>query len=203
MSQSQAPPTSFGGLSGGASSFTPRASKAIKISRPDGTPVDFKKEAAAVVSTKPASSAPSNGFAVLETPVDGQAEAPKKKTPALPIFVRLESEDQKKARLEEEARKERIRKEEEREEIERRERRERLARDEEERKAKEKEAADLVRLELEEQKARMEETVRQERIQKEEEDEREEMERIERRELLAREEEERKVKEEEAAENVS
>lgn len=148
---SQPPPqASFGGLSVGASSFTPRTSKAIKISRPDGTAVDLKKEAAAVIPPKPTPSAPSSGLVTPETPsLDGQiAEPPKKKTPALPIFVRLESEDQKKARLEEEARRERIRKEEEREDIERKERKERLAKEQEERKVKEKDAAERVSMRL-------------------------------------------------------
>jgi len=116
VARNQAPPqTPFGGLSIGASSFTPapRASKAIKISRPDGTALDFKKEAAALVAPKPTPSSSSSGPATPETPLnEGQlAEPTKKKTPALPIFVRLESEDQKKARIEDEARRERIRKE--------------------------------------------------------------------------------------------
>lgn len=144
--QNQGPPqTPFGGLFGGASSFTPRTTKAIKISRPDGTTVDLKKEAVAV-APKPTPSASSSGLATPETPInDGQlGEPPKKKVPTLPVIVRLESEDQKKARLEEEARKERIRKEEEKEDIERKERKERSAREEEERKNREKEAAEMV-----------------------------------------------------------
>ena len=139
--QNQAPQNLYGGLSGGASSFTPRTSKAIKISRPDGTAVDLKKEAAAVVVTKPTPSASPSGLATPAT----DAHVVEKKVPDLPIFVRLESEDQRKARLEEEARNERIRKEEENEEIERKERRERLAREDAERKVGEREKAEKVR----------------------------------------------------------
>ena len=133
----------LGGLSVGASAFTPRATKAIKISRPDGTAFDLKQAAAAAGTAKPVSPSVTATPEISggETPV---AEPIKKKLPTLPVIVRLESEDQKKARLEEEARKERIRKEEEAEDKERKERKERIAREEEQRKVKAKEAADQV-----------------------------------------------------------
>ena len=103
--------------------------------------LDLKKEAAAGVVTKPTLSASTSG---IGTP-DAEGQIAEKKVPELPTFVRLESEDQRKARLEEEARNERIRKEEEKEEIERKERRERLAREDGERKVAEMEKAEKVR----------------------------------------------------------
>lgn len=121
---------SLANLSVGAATFTPRASKALKITRPDGTEVDFKSVAAAA---KAPATPSSSGIA---TPEPAEGEPPKKKMPTLPVIVRIESEDQKKQRLEEEQRQARIKKEEEREEEERKERKERLAREEKEREAK-------------------------------------------------------------------
>ncbi|WVQ80835.1 hypothetical protein IAT38_002942 [Cryptococcus sp. DSM 104549] len=139
-------------LSGSASSFTPRrATAAIKFSRPDGTAVDIK-EAAKAAGTKGSFAAGSAGALTPETTGTGeaaaaspaaQAEAPKKKIPSLPVVVRMESEDQRKARLAEEAEKERIREIERKEEEERKARQERKAKEEEERKEREaKEAAE-------------------------------------------------------------
>ncbi|WWD17169.1 hypothetical protein CI109_101607 [Kwoniella shandongensis] len=135
--QSTAPSTpGFPQLSGGAPTFTPRRPTTIKISRPDGTAVDIKEAAKAAV--KPTlSSAPSSGAATPELPSEVAPEAPKKKLPTLPVIVRIESEEQKKKRLAEDADRERIRKIEEKEEQERKERQERKAKEEEERKTKE------------------------------------------------------------------
>ncbi|WVW84052.1 hypothetical protein I302_106080 [Kwoniella bestiolae CBS 10118] len=125
-------------LSGAAVAFTPRRSTAaIKISRPDGSALDLKAEAAAKAKTSPV---PSSGAGTPELGSEAAApqpaEAPKKKL-ALPIVVRIESEEQKKIRLAEEADKEKLRLTEEREEKERQERKEKKAKEEEERKAKE------------------------------------------------------------------
>ncbi|KAK8864522.1 hypothetical protein IAR55_001772 [Kwoniella newhampshirensis] len=135
--QSTAPSTpGFPQLSGGAPTFTPRRPATIKISRPDGTAFDIKEVAKAAV--KPTlSSAPSSGAATPELPSETPAEVPKKKLPTLPVIVRIESEDQKKKRLAEEAERERIKKIEEQEEQERKERQERKVKEEEERKIKE------------------------------------------------------------------
>ncbi|KAK4690002.1 GPI-anchor transamidase subunit U, partial [Tremellales sp. Uapishka_1] len=120
-------------LSAGAIAFTPRkATSAIKISRPDGTALNLK-EAAAAAGTK-GSPLPARVNTPEAAPIE--VEAPKKKMPTLPVVVRIESEDQKKIREEEERRKERIRKEEEMEEKERKERKERVAKEEEEKKVK-------------------------------------------------------------------
>ena len=131
--QSQPGAPGYGGLSGGASSFTPRAAKTIRFARPDGTAVDIKEAAAAVkgpvTSPAPSTTKPAEPAAPVETPAP--TEPPKKKVPSLPVMVRLESEEQKKARLAEEEQSARIRKEEEREAQERKERKERLAREEE------------------------------------------------------------------------
>ncbi|KAK6909957.1 hypothetical protein I203_103983 [Kwoniella mangroviensis CBS 8507] len=121
-------------LSGSAPTFTPRrTTAAIKISRPDGSALDLKAEAAVKAKTSPA---PSSGAGTPELGSEPQQEAPKKKL-ALPVVVRIESEEQKKLRLAEEAAKEKIRLTEEKEEKERQERREKKAKEEEERKAKE------------------------------------------------------------------
>ncbi|WWC89214.1 uncharacterized protein L201_004132 [Kwoniella dendrophila CBS 6074] len=116
-------------LSGSAPTFTPRRSAAIKISRPDGSALDLK---AAAIKLP----APSSGAGTPELPSEPQAEPVKKKV-ALPVIVRIESEDQKKARLAEEADKEKLKQTEEREEKERQERKVKKAKEEEERKAKE------------------------------------------------------------------
>ncbi|WRT66489.1 uncharacterized protein IL334_003448 [Kwoniella shivajii] len=122
-------------LSGSAPTFTPRRSNAINFKRPDGSAFDIKEVAKA--SVKPTSPVPSSGPATPEIPSEGsQQEAPKKKL-ALPVVVRIESEEQKKARLAEDANKEKRRSEEEKEEKERQERKEKKAKEEEERKAKE------------------------------------------------------------------
>ncbi|WVR06939.1 hypothetical protein IAU60_003975 [Kwoniella sp. DSM 27419] len=121
-------------LSTTAPTFTPRRSAAIKISRPDGTAMDLKDVVKANV--KSGSSAPSSGAGTPELPSEAQVEAPKKK-PTLPVIVRIESEDQKKKRLAEEADRERIKQTEAQEEKERQERKERKAKEEQERKAKE------------------------------------------------------------------
>lgn len=132
------------GLSAGAMSFTPRAKSAIKFSRPDGTTVDIAEAAAAAKG--PTSSATS-GAATPETTVE---EPPKKKLPALPVIVRLESEEQKKTRLAEDEKRRKIQEQEEKEEQERKERVERRAKEERERKAKEEaEAKELEAKELE------------------------------------------------------
>ncbi|ORY32813.1 hypothetical protein BCR39DRAFT_521719 [Naematelia encephala] len=117
-------------MSGGAASFTPRAKSTIKISRPDGTEVDLKKEAAAV---KPPS-VPSSGVATPEP-----SAAPAKPAFSLPVVVKIQSEEQKREEAERAAQAERIKKEEELEEKERRERKARQAKEEEDRKAKEEE----------------------------------------------------------------
>ena len=137
--QAQAPAAPFGGgsLSGGASTFTPRASKVIRFARPDGTAVDIKEAAAAVKIPTPVIPAATTPELKQEEAPPTRPEPPKKKLPSLPVVVRLESEEQKKARLVEEAQHARFKQEEEREERERKERKERSARQEEEAKAKE------------------------------------------------------------------
>ncbi|OCF38389.1 translation initiation factor 4G [Kwoniella heveanensis CBS 569] len=132
-------------LSIGAPTFTPRRSAAVKISRPDGTALDLKD--VAKVGGKPSPSAPSSGAGTPELPSEAPQEASKKKAISLPVVVRIESEEAKKARLSEEADKERIKKIEAQEEKERQERKERKAKEEEERKAKE--AADKEKAEAE------------------------------------------------------
>ncbi|WWC70114.1 uncharacterized protein I206_104061 [Kwoniella pini CBS 10737] len=136
-------------LSGSAATFTPRkTTAAIKISRPDGSAVDLKdiQEASKVAKVSP--TPPSAG--TPEIPAEAPApEAPKKK-PALPVIVRIESEDQKKARLAEEAAKEKLKLMEEQEEKERQERKEKKAKEEEEKKVKEAaEKAEKEKLEAE------------------------------------------------------
>lgn len=106
------PPTNSAFLSGSAASFTPRATKAIKFTRPDGTTVDLKQAAA---QAKGPTSEP--------TPPDST----KKKVMSLPVVVRLESETQRVARLEEEAQQAKIRDIEAKEEEERKERKARQA----------------------------------------------------------------------------
>ncbi|ORX35774.1 hypothetical protein BD324DRAFT_581987 [Kockovaella imperatae] len=124
----QGQPPSFTGLSGGASTFTPRATgKAIRLTRPDGTAIDVKEAAAAAKG--PAASVPTAEKAP-ETAASPQP--PKKKLPTMPIIVRPESEEPNKALLEEDQRALRIKREEEIEAQERKERKERLAREAEE-----------------------------------------------------------------------
>ena len=110
-------------LSGSAASFTPR--KPIKFSRPDGTPLDLKSAAAAIkVPTTPGSSG-------VVTP-EIKEDPPKKKLPTMPVMVRMETESQRMARLEEEAQAARIKEVEAKEEEERKERKARQAREQEE-----------------------------------------------------------------------
>nr|ODN97506.1 translation initiation factor 4G [Cryptococcus depauperatus CBS 7855] len=111
-------------LSGGAPSFTPRgASKTIKLSREDGREVDLQTIAKAV---KPGPGATGDG--VPDKPVTN-VETLKKKT-GLPVVVRLESEESKKARLAEEERQAKIKATEEKEASERKERSEKKAKEE-------------------------------------------------------------------------
>ncbi|KAL7421895.1 hypothetical protein Q5752_003667 [Cryptotrichosporon argae] len=121
-------------LNPAASAFsTPRARTALKISRPDGTQLDLS-QAATAASVKTPGSAPASGAATPETPAE---EPPKKKVPALPIVVRMESEDAKAKRLAEEAQKQKIKEQEDKEEQERKERQAaRKAKEEAEQKAK-------------------------------------------------------------------
>jgi translation initiation factor 4G len=116
-------------LSAGAMAFTPRPKQTIKISRPDGTQLNLAEAAAAA---KAPSSVSSSGVATPDAD-----EAPKKKIPALPVIVRLESEEQKKTRLAEEEKRKKMREEEAKEEQERKERLERRAKEDQERQAKE------------------------------------------------------------------
>jgi len=85
----------------------------------------------------------------------------------LPVVVRLESEEQKKARIQEEERKARIKKEEEREEAERKERKERKAREEEQRKAKEAEDAEAAERQRVKEEAEKEAKAQAEKLEKE------------------------------------
>lgn len=142
---SQPPSASFAsqfGLSGGAQSFTPRKSAAIQIRRPDGSVFDPKEAS----SSSPAAKG-TNGMSTPEEPAAKPEPVVKKKGP-FPVMVRIESEEAKKARLEEEATKERCRIEEERYEAEKKERKERQAREAEEKRlaaeAKAKEDAEKV-----------------------------------------------------------
>ena len=91
--------------------------------------MDIKEAAAAVKGPTPVSS----GVATPE-PASLESEVPKKKVPALPVMVRLESEEQRQARVKEEKEQARIREQEEQEEQERQERKERLMREEAQRK---------------------------------------------------------------------
>jgi translation initiation factor 4G len=120
------------GLSAGAAAFTPRAKSTIKISRPDGTSVNLAEEAAAAKGPTPSST---SGIATPEQSAE-EPPKPQKKVPGLPVVVRLESEDQKRHRLEEEARITKMKEQEKREEAERKERQERRAKEEAESKAK-------------------------------------------------------------------
>lgn len=149
------------GLSPGAAAFTPRPKQMIKIARPDGTPVNLSEEAAAA---KGPTSTSTSG---VGTPETGSEEPPKKKMPTLPVLVRMESEEQKKARLAEEEKLKKIKEQEEKEEAERKERRERREKEEAERKAKEEEeekakAAEAVKAEVEEPAEKPEETKEEE-----------------------------------------
>lgn len=109
-------------MSSGAASFTPRtSSKAIKFARPDGTEVDIKEVAKPVA----------NGASTPQTP-PVEAVTPAKKPASLPVVVRLESEEQRKLRMKEEANMAKIKAQEEQEEIERKERKERQAKEAEE-----------------------------------------------------------------------
>lgn len=121
-------------LSAGAVAFTPRAKATIKISRPDGTSLNLAEAAAAAKG-------PSTSSSGVVTPDLAAAaeEVPKKKMPTLPVIVRLESEEQKKARLAEEEKLRKIKEQEAKEEEERKARVERRVKEEEERKAKEEE----------------------------------------------------------------
>ncbi|WVQ80834.1 hypothetical protein IAT38_002941 [Cryptococcus sp. DSM 104549] len=138
-------------LSGGASSFTPRRSAAIKISRPDGSTLDIAEAAKASKKT-PETSGTTSPAPAGETAAEAKEEAPKKKMPALPVIVRIESEEQKKVRLAEEAEREKKRELEKKEEEERKERQEKRAKEEEERKAKD--AADQAEREKAEAEAK-------------------------------------------------
>ena len=120
------------GLSGGASTFTPRKSAAIAIRRPDGTVLDTKSTPAPSTSAATPTKA-SNG---TNTPEPEQPSAIKKKGP-FPVMVRIESEDAKKERLAEEATAEKLRKEDEKYEAEKKERKARQAREAEEKSAAE------------------------------------------------------------------
>ena len=119
-------------LSGTATAFTPppRSVSKIKLSRPDGTPLELKKAAPAA---NKASTPTSSGVATPD-PVE---EPPKKKVPSLPVVVRMESEAQKAARLEEEARQKHIKEIEAKEEAERQERKLRQEAEKKEREQKE------------------------------------------------------------------
>ena len=110
------------GLSGSASSFTPRTSKAIKFTRPDGTQLDIKKEAMAVKGTN----TPSSSGVVTPEPKEAP---PKKIVPTMPVVVRMESESQRLERLKEEAQAAKIKEIEAKEEEERKERKARQARE--------------------------------------------------------------------------
>lgn len=119
-------------LSAGAASFTPRARSTIKISRPDGTSVNLVEEAAAA---KGPTSSSTSGIATPEMPAEEPVK-PQKKLPTLPVVVRLESEEQKRQRLEEETRISKMKEQEKLEEAERKQRQERRAKEEAEAKAK-------------------------------------------------------------------
>ncbi|GMK55230.1 hypothetical protein CspeluHIS016_0202860 [Cutaneotrichosporon spelunceum] len=123
-----------GGLSAGAAAFTPRrmTSAAVQVSRPDGTPVNLVEEAAAAKGPTPLST---SGVATPELSAE-EPPKPQKKVPSLPVLVRLESEEQKRHRLEEETRIAKMKEQEKREEAERKERQERRAKEEAESKAK-------------------------------------------------------------------
>ncbi|KLT45414.1 hypothetical protein CC85DRAFT_282480 [Cutaneotrichosporon oleaginosum] len=140
-------------LSAGAATFTPRAPKStIKISRPDGTTVNLAEEAAAAKGPTPSTT---SGVATPEQSTE-EAPKPQKKVPGLPVVVRLESEEQKRQRLEEEARIAKMKEQEKREEAERKERQERRAKEEAESKAKaEAEKAEAKSKADEETKARI------------------------------------------------
>lgn len=129
-------PQGPGNLSAGAATFTPR--KVIRFTRPDGQELDLAKVAAA--SKAPASSV-SSGVATPEVPAAAE-EAPKKKVPSLPVIVRMETEEQKKARVLEEEKIKKIKEEEAKEEQERKTRQERRAKEEQERKTAEDKAAE-------------------------------------------------------------
>ncbi|BEI85507.1 hypothetical protein CcaverHIS002_0509080 [Cutaneotrichosporon cavernicola] len=127
------PAQASAGLSAGATAFTPRAkSSMIRISRPDGTSVNLVEAAAAAKGPTPSST---SGVATPEQSAE-ELPKPQKKVPSLPIVVRLESEEQKRHRLEEEARISKMKEQEKREEAERKERQERRAKEEAESKAK-------------------------------------------------------------------
>lgn len=141
-SQTSAPSTPNFSLSGASATFTPRRSAAIKISRPDGTEFDLKKEALKVSSTT-VSPAPTSPASTPHTPATPNSElknvkvdTPKKPVFGLPVTVKIERPEEKAARLLEEAKREKIRAQEEKEENERKERLEKKAKEEEEKKAK-------------------------------------------------------------------
>lgn len=141
-SQASTPSTPNFSLSGASAAFTPRRSAAIKISRPDGTELDLKKEVLKV-SSATASPAPTSPASTPHTPATPNSElknvkvdTPKKPVFGLPVTVKIERPEERAARLEEEAKRERIRAQEEKEEKERKERLEKKAKEEEEKKAK-------------------------------------------------------------------
>lgn len=113
------------GLSAGAAAFTPRAKSTIRISRPDGTALNLAEEAAAAKGPTPSST---SGVATPEQSVE-EPPKPQKKVPGLPVVVRLESEEQKRQRLEEEARIGKMKEQEMLEEAERKERQMRRAKE--------------------------------------------------------------------------
>ncbi len=116
------------GLSAGASSFTPRAKSAIKISRPDGTEFDIAAAATAAKSTQvnglatPPPTASDAGSTAAPSSVETSTPKVKAGLPYKPVVVRLETEAQKEARLAEEAKERRIKEIEQKEEEERKER---------------------------------------------------------------------------------
>lgn len=140
-SQQSQNPSAFG-LSGGASSFTPRKSAAIAIRRPDGSVLETKPTPS---SSTPAVSGTSVAPAATTSPLP---TAPKTKAP-FPVMVRIESEAARKERLAEEATLARCLKEDEKYEAEKKERKARQAREAEEKRvaadeAKAKEASEKV-----------------------------------------------------------
>lgn len=122
----QPPPASFSpqpqpSLSGTAPAFQPpaiRERRVIQIKRPDGTALDLP-------TPKPSTS-------TTPEPTKPAVSTPIKVKPSLPVVVKMESEEGKKLRLQQEADKEKIKKEEELYEREKKERKERQAREAEE-----------------------------------------------------------------------
>jgi translation initiation factor 4G len=135
-------------LSAGASSFTPRAKSAIKISRPDGTAFDIAAAATAAKSSQVNGSATSSAHAseteTVASPSSVETPASKVKTglPYKPVVVRLETEAQKVARLAEEAKERKIKEIEQKEAEERKERKAREEKEKAEKAEKEKKEAE-------------------------------------------------------------